>query len=211
MEIHLNHIGKRYASQWILKNVNWELTKYKKYAILGSNGSGKSTLLQIISGFISPTEGQITWNARSKTIERDSIYKYISLCTPASQLHNEWTVAENIEFHQRFKVIQKPLKEILHTAMLVHHGDKKFRHLSSGMQQRLKLTLACLTQCDLLLLDEPCSHLDFQGIEWYKELLRHSAENKTLVIASNSNKDEIFLCEENYTIESPQTNDGGAS
>lgn len=89
-------------------------------------------------------------------------------------------------------------KEILLTAMLENHAEKKFRNLSSGMQQRLKLVLTCFAQTEVLLLDEPCSHLDSHGVVWYKKILEQSAKDKVVVIASNSNKEETFLCGENY-------------
>ena len=202
MKIRLHHIGKRYSSQWIFRNVNWELNSGKRYAILGNNGSGKSTLLQIISGYISPSEGHIEWNSVEEQIDRDEIYKHVSLCTPVSQLHNEWTVDENIQFHLRFKNLPLQPTEILHTAMLENHAQKKIRNLSSGMQQRLKLVLTCFAQSELLLLDEPCSHLDSQGILWYKKILEQTAQDKVVVIASNSNKEETFLCEADYRIQS---------
>jgi len=52
------------------------------------------------------------------------------------------------------------------------------------------------------LLDEPCSHLDSQGILWYKKILEQTAQDKVVVIASNSNKEETFLCEADYRIQS---------
>ncbi len=211
MKICLHHIGKRYSAQWIFRNVNWELSAGKCYSILGNNGSGKSTLLQIISGYITPSEGSIQWHLLSGPTTREDLYKHVSFCTPPTQLHSEWTISENIDFHLRFKRVTIQKSELLLTAMLENHADKKFRNLSSGMQQRLKLVLACYTDCELLLLDEPCSHLDSNGIIWYKKLLETSVKNKIVVIASNSHKDETFLCAENFSIEHGQTKFGGAS
>ena len=200
MKIRLNHIGKRYSSQWIFRNVNWELNHGKCFSILGHNGSGKSTLLQIISGYVTPSEGSVEWVIPLGELDRDQLYKRVSICTPATQLHGEWTVTENINFHLRLKSIPMPTMDIIQAALLENHGNKKFRNLSSGMQQRLKLVLACCAESDLLLLDEPCSHLDNRGVQWYKNLLERSAKNKTVIIASNSNNDETFLCEESYQI-----------
>ena len=140
------------------------------------------------------------WLISLGELDRDQLYRRVSICTPATQLHGEWTVTENINFHLRFKNIPMPTMDIIQAALLENHGNKKFRNLSSGMQQRLKLVLACCAESDLLLLDEPCSHLDNRGVQWYKNLLERYSKNKTVIIASNSNNDETFLCEESYQI-----------
>jgi ABC-type multidrug transport system ATPase subunit len=211
LKISLKNTGKRYSFQWIFRHLHLEFNGGEQHAILGNNGSGKSTLLQLISGYVSPSEGNVEWITKAGNTERDHIYKFVSLCTPAMQLQSEWTVIENIEFHLRFKKTIKNKKEILDIALLTDHSHKKYRNLSSGMQQRLKLSLTCITNDEILLLDEPCSHLDAHGVSWYKRLIEQYAGDKIVIIASNSNPDEIFRCTQTFTIESAQTSVGGAS
>lgn len=62
------------------------------------------------------------------------------------------------------------------------------------MRQRVKLGLAITSDCPLLLLDEPCSHLDADAVTWYQTLLENHAKQKTVVIASNKDERETFMC-----------------
>ena len=88
MKIELSDIGKRFNRDWIFKNVRAEFVAGKMYALLGHNGSGKSTLLKVISGHLSPSEGKITW-ADQKNIDREDIFRHVSLCAPYLDLIEE--------------------------------------------------------------------------------------------------------------------------
>jgi ABC-type multidrug transport system ATPase subunit len=68
------------------------------------------------------------------------------------------------------------------------------------MRQRVKLGLAILSDSPLLLLDEPCSHMDANAVEWYQQLLKKHARERTVVVASNNDKRETFLCSEELDI-----------
>jgi ABC-type multidrug transport system ATPase subunit len=77
---------------------------------------------------------------------------------------------------------------------LEKHLEKPVSNFSSGMKQRLKLALAILSDTQLLLLDEPASNLDAEGIAWYRELLLANLEGRTLLVASNRQVEETFAC-----------------
>jgi ABC-type multidrug transport system ATPase subunit len=62
------------------------------------------------------------------------------------------------------------------------------------MKQRVKLTLALLSDTDILLLDEPCSNLDEEGILWYKSMIANHSEGRIVVVASNQVAEEYFFC-----------------
>jgi ABC-type multidrug transport system ATPase subunit len=67
------------------------------------------------------------------------------------------------------------------------------------MKQRLKLMLAFYTECELLLLDEPCSNLDESGIEWYRNMMMQQKNTRTIIIASNQ-KAEYDFCDQVYAV-----------
>jgi ABC-type multidrug transport system ATPase subunit len=79
--------------------------------------------------------------------------------------------------------------------------DKPVRNFSSGMKQRLKLALAILSDTALLLLDEPGSNLDTEGLAWFRGLLMEHLEGRTLVVASNRQAEETFACTETIEVE----------
>ena len=77
--------------------------------------------------------------------------------------------------------------------------NKEVRNFSSGMKQRLKLALSLCSEASLILLDEPTTNLDRQGVKWYLDLIEKFAQDRTLLIASNVQEDFDF-CEERLFI-----------
>ena len=77
--------------------------------------------------------------------------------------------------------------------------DKPVRFFSSGMKQRLKLVLAICSDSPLLLLDEPTTNLDYQGMNWYRELIEKYGKGRSIIIASNVEADYDF-CDETLSI-----------
>ena len=77
--------------------------------------------------------------------------------------------------------------------------DKALKHFSSGMKQRTKLALACCTNTPILILDEPTSNLDTQGIDWYLNLVNEYTANKMIIIGSNQ-EHEYSFCSQRLNI-----------
>ncbi len=204
MEISLANIGKRFQREWIFRNVTTDFKSGSHCAVLGGNGSGKSTLLQIISGFLTPGEGEVIWKWNNSVIKSDEIYRYVSIATPYMNLYDDFTLNENISFFLQFKNFRNRISvsDFVSVIQLENQQDKQLGFYSSGMRQRVKLGLAILADTPLLLLDEPTSHLDANAINWFQNLLAENAEDRTLFVASNSHQDEIFLCTENLSVES---------
>jgi ABC-type multidrug transport system ATPase subunit len=77
---------------------------------------------------------------------------------------------------------------------LEHARKKQLKNFSSGMRQRVKLTLAIASQTPLLFLDEPCANLDAVAKKWYGDLIRQFGNGRIIVVCSNSEKEEYFFC-----------------
>ncbi|MFM7311287.1 MAG: ATP-binding cassette domain-containing protein, partial [Flavobacteriales bacterium] len=166
MEIRCHDIGKKFQRDWIFRHVDLSIPSASHMGIVGSNGSGKSTLLQIISGYLSPSEGEITHHNQAAAIDREQLFQQVSWCTPAVQFIDGFTLLENIRFATQFKPL---IGGMTHDAWVDHtglgdHRHKKLEELSSGMRQRVKLAWAICSESKLLLLDEPVSHLDKHAV-----------------------------------------------
>ena len=204
VQIKLDDVGKRFRYEWIFRNLSTTFEGGKTYALLGSNGSGKSTLMKILSGHLSPSAGKITFTIDEKKQDEDNIYKHISYAAPYVELIEELTLTEMIQFHIKFKPLSKTLTvngliEILNFDKSRH---KEIRFFSSGMKQRLKLALAICSDSPILLLDEPTTNLDAQGVAWYRQLMSRFTEggNRLTIIASNIEHDYDF-CDKMLNIE----------
>jgi ABC-type multidrug transport system ATPase subunit len=195
MQIQVTAASKRFNKEWIFSNLDFSFTTGQHYALIGNNGSGKSTLLQIIAGYIGLTKGQINWvNEVGENIDSSNIFKHISIAAPYLELVEEFTALEQIAFHQQFKPLQSGLSpiELLAKIGLAKAADKQIRNFSSGMKQRLKLALAIFDQAPILLLDEPCSNLDQEGIQTYHQLMQAYAMHKLIIVASNDPQEYQF-------------------
>ena len=195
MQINLINIGKRYNRDWVFRHLSYEFVAGKKYAITGPNGSGKSTLLQIIGGAVSHNEGNIQSTINDKKIPEEEIYKYLSLAAPYLELVEEMTAKEFLQFHSKFKQLQLPVNKIIEIIGLEKAFNKQIRYYSSGMKQRLKLAQAFFSNAPFLLLDEPTSNLDEEGIALYHHLINTDTKEKAVIISSND-KQEYHFCEE---------------
>lgn len=197
MQILLSETGKRFNRDWIFRNFSYQFNTGKSYAITGPNGSGKSTLLQVIAGSVECSEGKVTYQNENKPIDNGQIFRQISIAAPYLELIEEMTLTEFLEFHRKFKPLVSgvTIAEIIEKTGLAMAAGKQMRYFSSGMKQRAKLAQAFFSDTPCLLLDEPCTNLDEEGIALYHRLIEvHSAGR--LVIVSSNERQEYGFCEE---------------
>lgn len=194
MTISLENVGRRFNQEWIFRKLDYQFHISEKYAVLGPNGSGKSTLLSVLLGNLSPSEGLLSYKGPSSEIPVENIYRHISFAAPYLDLIEEFTLQETIAFHFKFKSFNDGMDAgaVLDLLGLVKSQDKALKYFSSGMKQRTKLALACCTNTPVLLLDEPTSNLDKQGIAWYHQLMERFAPNRMLIIGSNQESEYSF-------------------
>jgi ABC-type multidrug transport system ATPase subunit len=196
MKIILEQISRRFNREWIFKNIDYSFKAGKSYAILGINGSGKSTLLQVISGSLSPSSGQLNYQIEEKEIPIEQVFKYLSIAAPYLELIEEFTLIEILDFHFQFKARLNNLnnEQLIKLLNMESSAKKQLKYFSSGMKQRVKLVLAICSDTPALLLDEPTSNLDEQGIDWYRSLI-HQFTNTRLVIVCSNQAHEYEFCE----------------
>jgi ABC-type multidrug transport system ATPase subunit len=198
VEISLKDCGKKFYREWIFRHTSITFSGNQKTVIIGPNGSGKSTLLQVIAGATMLTEGKVRYIKNNVEIEENNIYKEISLAAPYLELIEEFTLKEVIKYHHRLKPSLPGLtvESMLELTGLANKADNIVKFFSSGMKQRVKLSLALLTDTPLLFLDEPCSNLDRDGVAWYSQMVTRYAGDRIVIVASNQHEEEYFFCTE---------------
>jgi ABC-type multidrug transport system ATPase subunit len=197
MRIRLTNAGKRYNREWIFRGLNFEFHNNIKYAVTGPNGSGKSTLLQVIAGATLFNEGDIAYSSGDKKIETENVFRYVAIAAPYLELVEEMTLTEFLQFHSGLTSWLAGFTSgaIISLLQLEAATHKQIRYFSSGMKQRLKLAQAIFSNVPVVLLDEPCTNLDEDGIALYKELVKNYCSNR-LVIVSSNDVNEYDFCEE---------------
>lgn len=195
MKIQLEQAGKRFRKHWIFRNIDQLFVSGSSYALLGANGSGKSTLLRIIAGIQTPSEGKVTCtDGNGAIVPSGEWYRHISFCAPGMEIVEELTLTEFLEFHFSFK---KPMPGldipgIIGLTGLYHARHNQIGDFSSGMKQRVKLVQAICADTPILLLDEPCTNLDHEGVAQYSRWMETYCAGRLVVVASNDPREYGF-------------------
>ena len=204
LKISLDNCGKNYHRTWLFRGVQLEIpiVAGNSFAILGPNGAGKSTFTLMLTGQVSPTEGQLSWSSDNLLIPESQWCQYYSLSSPALELPEEFTVEEWFQYHRQLKpfIDGFELSELIELCEFPNKiRNKPLMHYSSGMKQRIKLCLSFFGNEALSILDEPLTNLDKKGIELYQNLVQRFTNQKCFVVASNR-EDEYYFCNNKLTI-----------
>lgn len=201
MQISLQGIGKRYAKNWIIRNVDLEIRSGEHIAILGKNGSGKSTLLKIISGYLSSTEGKVLCVSDGQELPKEKIYTRLGFVAPYMEIYDKLNFEELVDFHFSLRKYRpgSDRESILNALPLP--TKTPLTSFSSGMLQRVKLLLAFHTDSELLIFDEPTMNLDLTWSEWFISQLQSLEKGQTVIVASNLPGSETVTCENSFHID----------
>ncbi len=204
--ITLSGIGKKFGSRFIFRDIDLTVGKGDRIAINGSNGSGKSTLLKIMSGYLTPYNGIVRWAGPSGEIARENVAQCITYAAPYLDLIDRFSLRENVDFFCKMKTLQSGLSpnDVVEQSGLKHAEQTLVQDLSSGMRQRLKLSLAFMADSSLLLLDEPLSNLDNKGYDWYSKMTEQYLGSRIVLVCSNNVSHETAFCTRFFNIENNQ-------
>lgn len=190
------NLKKVFNRRVIFKEVAFALHPGQSLLITGPNGSGKSTLVKIISGVLTPTEGEVeaVWNG-SRTL-RD-LLPLIGLVSPYLQMYEEFSARENLEFAlaaRGLRSLSGGVVRLLEEFQLGGRIDDPVRTFSSGMKQRVKYAFALVHRPPILILDEPMSNLDTRGMDLVASIMAEQLKEGILVVATND-VDDLKTCD----------------
>lgn len=140
------------------------------------------------------SEGNIQYAINNVQCSLEEIYRHVSICAPYLELIEEMTLREFLEFHQQFKPLLSGVTtdSIITLLGLEKAVNKQIRNYSSGMKQRVKLAQCIFSDTAIVLLDEPCTNLDTDGISLYHSLIADYCKNRLVVVSSNDEVEYKF-------------------
>ena len=185
--LQTRNLTKQYGRHRAVDDVNMHIKKGAIYGFIGRNGAGKTTCLKMISGLSTPSYGEIEmFGYKGKDLQK--VRSRVGCLIEAPGLYGNMSAYDNLNIKCKLTGIKKKgyIEELLKTVGLDTVGEKKTKHYSLGMKQRLGIALALVGEPDLLILDEPINGLDPQGIVEVRETIQKLAKERGMTICISS-------------------------
>ena len=188
--IRVQNLSKKFGSFEAVKNVSFTVNKGDVFGFLGPNGAGKSTTIRCLLSLISPDSGSIELFDKSLQKNRSEILANIGSIIEKPDFYKYLSAQKNLEIFARISgasVTKKEIREMLEFVGLGDRAKHKVKGFSHGMKQRLGIAQTLLHKPDLIILDEPTTGLDPQGIIEIRNLILRlkNEQNKTILLSSH--------------------------
>ena len=188
--IEVKGLQKSFGSFEAVKNVSFTVNKGDVFGFLGPNGAGKSTTMRCMLSLIKPNAGDIRIFGKNLFEERNAILAKVGSIVEKPDFYKYLSALKNLEIFARIsgaEVSQKAIYETLDFVGLLGREKDKVGGFSHGMRQRLGIAQTLLHQPELIILDEPTTGLDPQGIIEVRDLILRlkNEQNKTVILSSH--------------------------
>ena len=188
--LEVKNLTKKYGSLVAVNKLELNAYRGEIIGFLGPNGAGKSTTIRMLLGLIKPTSGSIEVFGKSLSKDRIEILKKVGAIVERPDFYLYLSAYKNLEILGKIsgkEIKKKRIKEVLETVGLKKRSRSKVQTFSYGMKQRLGIAQALLHDPELIILDEPTTGLDPQGIKEIRELLLHLSTDlkKTIFLSSH--------------------------
>ncbi|WP_291867817.1 ABC transporter ATP-binding protein [Maribacter sp.] len=197
--LHINAISFSYGNSSILKDLSFKIKKGEHISLIGESGCGKSTLLKLIYGIYDLNKGSIFWEENQILGPLFNLVpgeKYIKYLSQDFDLMPHTTVFENVSQYLSVfypKELKKRTYELLETIEMTSFAQTKVKLLSGGQQQRVALARVLAQQPELLLLDEPFSHIDnFRKNGLRRNIFNYLKKEKITVLTATHDPNDIL-------------------
>ena len=199
--LEVRGLTKFIAGQKIIDNLTFAIEKGEVLGFLGPNGAGKTTTVRLITGLYRADEGEIliaNLDARRQPLQVKGIF---GICTQDFSYNTHYNVEQDLYFYARLQGFSRrqawiKAREALQWAGLDEYRQKNGTQLSGGLQKRVLLARAMLTNPSLLLLDEPTAGLDLQARRQVWEIiLRLREEGKSVFLTTHYMEEAERLCD----------------
>ncbi len=205
--LQVKNISFRYKKTEVLKNISFKVEKGEHFSIIGESGSGKSTLLKLLYGTYDLNNGQIFWKDKTILGPKHNLIigpEYMKYVAQEFDLMPFITVGENIgaflsNFYPEEK--QKRINELLNVVELVAYKNTLVKELSGGQKQRVAIAKALAKQPEIILLDEPFSHIDnFKKQSLRRSLFKYLKEKQITCIVATHDKEDVLSYSDNMIV-----------
>lgn len=198
--IQIENVTKRYGSHVALDNLNFTVNKGEVIGFLGPNGAGKSTTMNIITGYISASEGSVKVDGVDILENPEKVKSKIGYLPELPPLYMDMTVIEYLQFVSKLKKVKKDsidpsLQRIMNLVKVNHVQNRLIKNLSKGYKQRVGLAQALIGDPEVLILDEPTVGLDPKEIIEIRNLIKSIGKEHTIILSSHILSEVSAVCD----------------
>ena len=197
--IKVDHLVKRYGSNYALDDISFEIGEGEIVGLLGPNGAGKSTTMNILTGYLSTTSGAAYVNDVNILDDPIGAKKFIGFLPEQPPLYPEMTVWEYLNFVYELKgcslAREEHLAEILSVVRLADVKGRLIRNLSKGYKQRVGIAQALVGDPKVIIFDEPTVGLDPKQILEVRNLIRTLGKRHTIILSTHILAEVQAVCE----------------
>ena len=193
--LKVENLYKNYGNIKAVNNVSFSAKKGEIIALLGPNGAGKSTLMNMISGYLSPSSGEIF--VCDKNIKNNPLWgkENIGFLPEGSPLYADLTVKDFLKYMAELRNVHyKNVENAIKTAKIENVAMQKVETLSKGYQRRVGFAQSILSNPPLLLLDEPTDGLDPNQKKHIRGLISQMGKDKTILISTHLLEEAENVC-----------------
>lgn len=197
--IEVNNLVKRYGNRNVVDNLSFTVEKGQIVGFLGPNGAGKSTTMNMITGYISATEGSIKVNGHDIYDEPEKVKESIGYLPEQPPLYPDMKVREYLTFVAELKKVkgadkEKMIRKTMRATKIQDVSERLIKHLSKGYKQRVGLAGAMIGDPEILILDEPTVGLDPKQIIEIRNLIQELSKNHTILLSSHIMQEVSAVC-----------------
>lgn len=189
--IELTAVSKRYGSVTALRSVDLTVERGEAFGFLGPNGAGKSTAIDILLDYARPTDGQARVLGYDTRRESQTVRSRIGILPDGYRPFADYTARQHLDFAVRSKQSADDPMALLARVGIEDAADRTVDDFSKGMTQRLLLAMALVGDPDLLILDEPSTGLDPNGVRTMREIIEEEVDRGATVFFSSHILDQV--------------------
>ncbi|MCW5213340.1 ABC transporter ATP-binding protein [Desulfobulbus sp. TB] len=198
--IKIEHLTRKYGDFTAVNDVSFEINQGEIVGLLGHNGAGKTTIMKMMTGYLEPTQGNITIDELEIDKDRRAIQKKIGYLPENCPVYPEMTVLDYLEYSAALHGIapkDRPalIRKAVERTALTAKATQQLSTLSRGYRQRTGVAQAILHQPDILILDEPTNGLDPTQIQQMRILIAEMSKTATVIVSTHILQEVQAVCD----------------